>query len=78
MCGRLACLSGRSWQEFRDHFGIGRGMVLPPSAREEFEARPRGEKAAAPMLRGEALPDEVQSVHRFLYSVCVVKCVGRM
>ncbi|CAM9646077.1 unnamed protein product, partial [Hapterophycus canaliculatus] len=57
--------SHMSWQEFRQHFSIGKDMVV---SREEFPAeyalRPRGEKASKPLLRGEAIPDEVDWVSK--------------
>ncbi|CAN0204884.1 unnamed protein product, partial [Laminaria digitata] len=45
-----------SWEEFRNHFHIGGDMVVHP---ERAIMRPRGDTVASPMIRGEALPDEV-------------------
>lgn len=52
----------RSWQEFRQHFSIGKDMVTPADELPaEFALRPRGEKAPKAMLRGEDLPTEVRA-----------------
>ena len=61
-CARLTPLHHalRSWQEFRQHFFLGKDMVVSADQLPaEFALRPRGEEAPKAMLRGEALPDEV-------------------
>ncbi|CAB1119136.1 unnamed protein product [Ectocarpus sp. CCAP 1310/34] len=55
--------SHMSWQEFREHFSIGKDMVVPPDQLPaEFALRPRGEKAPKDLLRGAPIPDEVDWV----------------
>ncbi|CAM9527949.1 unnamed protein product [Sphacelaria rigidula] len=53
--------SHMSWEEFRDHFSLGKGMVLPPRGQRSPDFRPRlaGEAPPGPKLGVEDLPEEV-------------------